>query len=360
VKSEAQQAPAEGVFNAEKKIYAAKSGGLFDLESGLYVPPGKDALFDQKNKVYVAQNIGSVDSSTGQYIAPLGLKLDPVVGFKAKKFKKGAPKSLLARVENQKKLLNQNLAREVLIATEEDDLTTPSFRPLSTRELVSKNVLTLTIGSYDQGIDQEKDSFLGGTRNYDAEDARDINLSLAYASGSRWQPTTYFRMKKVSIPSEQRGNFSQTGDNLVGLGVGMLYSISSRWGLLARISLDQDYFLHHSNSGSGTTSSFIRVTTPNLDIGLSGTLIRSGRFSLESQLIFGSNLIKKTGDHKVRTGFHSLFEVSGRYWLAQQYFFELGLKKESYTTNTEGSSAVYTAKVRRDNSGVILRLGSYF
>jgi hypothetical protein len=359
VRSVEQEVAAEGIVDIQNKVFAAKSGGLFDLESGLYVPPGKDALFDQKNKIYVAQNIGSVDSATGSYVAPLGLELDPVVGFKEKGFKKNAPTELIARVQGQKKRLNGNLAKDLMIAPREE-VSKVSFSPLSAGELISKNVVQISASSFDQDIDQRRDSFLGGDRSYRVKDASLFKLSLDYASGSKWQPTSYFSMKKVSIPGDQRGSSSQSGDSLVVLGVGMRYSVTSRWGLLAGISLDQDYFLHHSSTTSGTTSSFIRVTTPKLDLGIRGTLIRSGRFTLETGFVFGTNLAKETGDHKLRAGYHYDFNFSGRYWLAQQYFLQLGLNYSYLSNDTEGSTQVYTSTVTRKNSGALLSLGTYF
>lgn len=358
--SVAQKVAAEGVFDPKNKVFAAKSGGLFDLETGLYIAPGREALYDQKNKIYVAQNIGSVDSATGQYLAPLGLDLDPVDGFKEKGFTKNAPRELIARVQNQRKRLNENMAKDVLMAPKEQGNSSVAFKPLSTRELISKNVLSLSLNSYEQSIDQKNDTFLQAPRSFEVDDARDIKLALAFASGSRWQPTSFFSSKKVSIPTQQRGSFSQVGENLVSLGLGMRYSLASRWSLTSGVSLSQEYFLHHSQTSSGTSSSFIRVTVPQLNIGVTGTLIRSGRFTLEGQVLVGTNLVKETGDHKLRMGLHYSTMLSARYWVSQRYFLGLGLERTYQSNSTEGTTQVYTSKVIRKNLGALVNLGSYF
>ena len=360
IKPSEQSVAAEGVVDKKNKIFAAKAGGLFDLETGLYVPPGRDALYDVKNKVYVASNIGSVDGETGSYVAPLGLELDAVDGFKQKKFKANAPQDLIARVQDQQNSLNQNLSKDLLIAPKEDDATSLAFKPLSARELISKNVMSISLSSFDQDIDQSRDTFLNSDRVFKVKDASQVKLSLAYASGSKWQPTSSFSMKKVSLPQSERGTFSQTGENLVVLGLGMRYSLSSRWSFTSGVSLNQDYFLHHSSGTSGTTSSFIRVTTPQLEVGVVGTFIRSGRFSLESEAVLGTNMEKETGDHKVKMGHHYELGLSARYWLAQKYFIQLGFNYNYQSNDTQGTTQVYTSNVIRKNSGALLNLGSYF
>ncbi len=360
IKSSAQKVSTEGVIDSKNKIFAAKAGGLFDLETGLYIPPKNEALFDQKNQVFAAQGIGLVDSATGSYRAPLGLVLDPREGFKERGFKKNAPQELVARVRNNREDLNANLAMGHLIRTEDGPEERVAFKEPSAKELISKNTLSLAFITFNQDIDHSQDTYLGGDRQFDSEGAKGVRLSLAYASTGRWQPTSSFTMKKVPIPAGQRGAITQSGEDLVELAIGMRYLLNPRWTLLSRISLSQDYILHHTSDTSGTSSSFIRVTTPKIDFGLTGVLYRSGHYSLETGVIMGTNLPKETGDHKLSMGHHADLDLSGRYWFNQKFFLRGGLNYSYQSNTSEGNTEVYTSKVKRSGLGAFLILGSNF
>lgn len=361
IKSADQNAPAEGLYDPEKKLFAPKSGGFFDPASGLYIPPTSDATFDQVNKVYVASNIGSIDGDTGQYEAPLGLDLDPVEGFKLKNFNDKAPLQLIAMAKKNQKELNNNLARDVIVAKGKQVTKSGSFKPLSNRELISKNILTFSIAPFSQTINHENDNFLGGSRReFRVEDSRDLTLKLEYASSSKWQPVTYFTTRSMPIDPSTRGNFGQVGDKLTSLGVGVKYSLNSRWSILSLASLDQQYFLHHSTSGSTTTSQFIRVTVPNLMVGVQGTLIRSGRLSVESGFLTGTNFPKTTGDHKLSSGISLSYNMALKYWFSRNYIGELGYFGGFQQHTSSGTSQVYEAKVKRSINGLALKVSTHF
>jgi len=361
IKPAEQSTPSEGIYDPEKKLYAAKSGGFFDPATGLYIPPSSDATFDQVNKVYVASNIGSIDSDTGQYEAPLGLHLDPVEGFQLKKFNDKAPSQLIAMAKKNQKDLNSNLARDVVVAKGKEITKSGSFKPLSNRELISKNILTISAAPFSQTINHENDNFLGGgSREFIAEDSMDLTLRLEYASASKWQPITYFTARNMPIDPPSRGTYGQVGDNLTSLGVGVKYSLNSRWSVIYLASLDQQYFLHHSTSSTTTTSQFIRVSIPNLMAGVQGSLIRSGRLSVEGGFLAGTNFSKTTGDHKLSSGISLNYNLSLRYWLSRHYIGEFGYFGGFQQHTTSGTSQVYEAEVKRSNSGLALKLSTNF
>lgn len=357
-----QDVPLEGIYDLEKKLYAPKSGGFIDRTTGLYIAPSADSLFDQKNKVYYAQNIGEIDKDTGNYVPPIGIDLDAKKGFVSQRLKKNAPAEFVARVSENKKLLNRSLSQDVITGKGHSETVEGSFRPLSSRELISKNVFSLNLEPYTQTIRQEKDTFLGSNREYISESTRDVTLSLDYASGSRWQPTTSFTFRSLTIPESQRGtSISQTGTAMNSLSVGLKYSLNPRWNAIARANLDQQYFLHHVSSTSGTTSSFIRVTIPKFVTGIEGSLIKSGRFSLDTGFFLGTNLSKTTGDHKLNgLGLNVNYFARMRYWLSQKYILSFGLQGISESYNVEGTSQVYKADVSRSSSGLHLGISSYF
>ncbi len=76
-----QNAPLEGVNDIKTGNYAPRSGGFLDLETGLYVAPGKKSQLNKDLGVYEDKNIGNLSLKTGEYIPPKGLKLDAQKGF---------------------------------------------------------------------------------------------------------------------------------------------------------------------------------------------------------------------------------------------------------------------------------------
>lgn len=361
IKPAEQEVPPEGVYNSEKKIYAPKAGGFIDRETGIYVPPSADALFDQNNKVYVASNVGDIDETTGTYVPPFGLDLDAKNGFIAKKLRDDTPPQLVAQVLESKEKMNKTLSRDVVQAVGVSQTSEGSFKPLSNRELISKNVFTLKFLPFTQTYTQEGDRILGSSREYESESSRDIELALDYASGSRWQPTSSFTFRSVTIPPSQRGSVGQTGTNLTSLLVGLKYSITSRWNAVTSIGLDQQYFLHHVTESSTTTSSFRRITIPKLRVGVEGSVIRSGRFSTDVGLTLGTNLGKTSGDHKLKAlGLNTTYFARIKYWMSASYFFTLGFEGSNESYSTEGTTAVYEADVSRSSNGLFATLSTYF
>lgn len=70
-----------GTFDKKKNRYKPRSGGLVDLESGIYIPPAKNSIYDNETKIYKVTNEVGVVTAIGDYVAPKGLKLDAKVGF---------------------------------------------------------------------------------------------------------------------------------------------------------------------------------------------------------------------------------------------------------------------------------------
>ncbi|MCF8058502.1 MAG: FecR domain-containing protein [Bacteriovoracaceae bacterium] len=356
-----QNAPAEGIYDPEKKIYAAKSGGFFDRKTGLYVAPSADALFDQKNKVYYAQNDGAIDIETGTYVPPVGIELDAKDGFVAQKIKDSAPAEFVAAVLENKNRLNKSLSQDVVIGKGASETMEGSFRALSNRELISKNIFSLNLEPYSQKINQNSDTYLGSNRAYESEESKDLTLALDYASGSKWQPTTSFTFRSLTIPQSQRGaSISQTGSDLTSLLVGVKYSLSPRWNTVLITALDQQYFLHHV-LGTTVSTSFIRVTIPKFKAGFEGTLLRSGRFFINTGLLLGTNLAQTTGDHKLNgLGFNMDYSIKLKYWLSKKYILSFGFKGAYESYSVGGTSQVYQADVTRNSNGLHLGLATYF
>ncbi len=71
----------EGELNS-KSAEGVRSGGVLDLNTGLYLAPPEGSVFDNKTGTYVLpEDYGAINEATGEYVPPMGLKLDPLHGF---------------------------------------------------------------------------------------------------------------------------------------------------------------------------------------------------------------------------------------------------------------------------------------
>jgi hypothetical protein len=103
---------------------APKAGGFVDFESGLYVPPPKDAKIDKATGVYIAENVGKVDESTGEYIPPKGVILDPKKGFvvdqeEVAKLTSAEDKAALQKTLASIKSVNEEVKKQVVVTQTE-------------------------------------------------------------------------------------------------------------------------------------------------------------------------------------------------------------------------------------------------
>jgi DNA-binding ferritin-like protein len=84
-KEEIGDPPAQGFYDKETGSFAPRSGGILDIQTGLYVQPEPNAELDKKFQVYkLSKEYGGVDGTTGDYTPPDGLELNAVKGFQVK------------------------------------------------------------------------------------------------------------------------------------------------------------------------------------------------------------------------------------------------------------------------------------
>lgn len=105
---------AEGLGAAGKK-----AGGFVDFNTGIYVPPPKDAKIDEKTGVFIAKDVGKVDEETGDYIPPKGVKLDAKKGFVVDKEEvaklASADKKALEKTLQKLETVNEEVKKQVVV-----------------------------------------------------------------------------------------------------------------------------------------------------------------------------------------------------------------------------------------------------
>jgi len=352
IQSAEQDAPAEGIFKKETGEFAPRSGGVLDLNTGLYIPPENEAVYDAKLKVYVPKdNAGQIDSETGQYLAPKGLKLDPLKGFVAsRKLKGDKAQILLAKADN----LNKSARPKLWAGERKAAMTLASeFNTWSETEKISKDMIEVELFGYGESFESTNESGSTG-RSLDSDNAKRLLIKWSHNSESNWQPTTCFGWKSTEYPLTALGSVNQPTRDGVMLGLGVRYNISKRWNFLSELMLEQEYYLDNESNGLLLK----RVSIPKLKLGLEGPIFSKGRFSFGTHLYLMAALPKKSGNHKVSTGLGYGLDLLPRWWLTKKWNLYTGFSFEHQSQTVQNTG--FKADNRLTKAGLKLGLGFLF
>lgn len=332
-----------GLRDSEKKVYAPKAGGLVDLESALYVPPSKEAAFHENYNLFVSREIGGIDPESGGYLPPDGLSLDPVKGFVVNddyaSALAGEQRELLAKNSSQ---LNQQLANQLVVGDQDEMQEAPGQGLLSSRELMTKNILKASLQAYDQSV-----VYASPNSQYDFKSSgiSRVDLSLAHSSGRNWQLITGLTYKDVAydIP-----NLSQDNSGLFGLGLGARYYLSSRVNLVSHLGLEQDHYIEVVDGEEKLSS----VNSTRLSLGFEWEAIRSSNWSLNVDAHLQRFFSKKTRELETQGAFGMELNVYASYWLNRDSALEFGPR--FYQIDQDQSNSGVVSSFERDESGLVL------
>lgn len=351
-----QSAPAEGFYKAETGEFAPRSGGILDLNSGLYIPPSAGAVYNKDLNIYIPnEKSGGIDSETGQYVAPKGLRLDAVKGFIALE-KPGQKKNqvLLAMADE----LNLDTNVKLWSGSDKSNSGPKSFTNWSETEKISKDIIEVEVYGYGETLKSTGEInagvATGASREFNSDRARRLLIKWGHNSESKWQPITSFSLKSTKYGTLDRGAVTQPTRGAVALGLGVRYNISSRWNLLTELLLEQEVFMHKENSAFMLK----RVTVPKLKFGIEGQLIRSGKFSFDTNLYLIATLPKESGTHSLDAGLGYGVDLLPRWWLSKKWTVYTGFsfQRESLQVRSLG----FKADNSHSKAGLKLGLGFLF
>lgn len=330
IKSAAQEAPLEGIFDKKAGKFAPRSGGFLDLNTGLYVAPESDSTFNSKLQIYVPKtSSGSIDQETGQYVTPRGLKLDAVKGFVAST--KNKNRVLLAQVDS----LNNATKAKMWAGDDINQVQNAGFSYWSETEKISKDIIEIEMYGYNETFSSTNET--GGTsREFETDNAKSLTIKWSHNSESKWQPLTSIGFKTTDYTGS-RGQVAQPTRDGVILGLGVRYNLSKRWNFLSELSLEQEYYI----DGSSSNLLLKRVSIPKLKLGIEGHLIQSGSFSLDSLLYLTIALPKESGSHKVGAGLGYGLDLLPRWWINKRWtiYTGLGIQNQKQSVSTTGFKA---------------------
>jgi hypothetical protein len=352
LKQKKQKAPAEGFHNKKTGEFAAKSGGFIDLNTGLYVPPKKDAVFNKELGVYEVQKVGAIDKKTGQYVAPKGLKLDAKKGFVLKSKKKATKEEkqvLLAMTSD----LNEVIKKDLFVGDEEE--IKKKFEILSTTELFTKNTISLSLIGADYNVEQIFGSY-EGSRYFYSDENTGFELNWDHSSAGSWQPVTSVYYRRVDL--HNNSGFTQQSESLLSMSAGFRKAISSRWNLLTLASIDQMFFTDYSEENSVVERNLTKVALPKLSFIFEGDLIKTGRFTLDTRLGVMASLSKDAGDLTVKEGVGTHIEFGAKFWATSNLLTRLAVFNETEKHDT--STSVSSMEMEHETGGLKISVGYIF
>lgn len=331
-----------GLTDSDKKIYAPKAGGFVDLETGLYIPPDKNAAYHEDYDLFVSSEIGSIDSASGNYIPPAGLALDPIRGFVVNDNYASAlntgQRKLLA--QNSEKL-NHQLSSRLVVGDQESSKASSGQGLLSSRELMTKNILKASLQTYSQSMAYTSNN---SDHDFKSSGISRVDLSLAHSSTRSWQLITGFSYKDVSydIP------LAQDNSGLFGLQLGARYHISSRLNFVSAFALEQDHYIELVENEQTLSS----VNSTRLSFGVEWEAIRSSRWRLNMDAYLTRLFSKSTRELETQAAFGVEFKLYASYWLNRHNAFEFGPR--FYLIDQDQKNAGVGSSLERDESGVVL------
>lgn len=350
IKAEAQEPPPEGFYEPKTGKFAPRSGGVLDINSGLYIPPEKDSVFNGKSKVFVpTDSSGRIDSETGQYVTPKGVKLDSVKGFIARGSKNKDQQVLLAQVDN----LNRATKVKFWAGDDLSKVEAPTFKHWSETEKLSKDIIEIETFGYTESFESTNET--GGTsRSLKSESAKRLLIRWSHNSESKWQPITSFGFKATEYSTTERGTLGQPTRDGVMLGIGVRYNLSSRWNFLSELFMEQELYMNSENSNLYLK----RVSVPKLKLGFEGALFKTGRFSFDTHLYLVMAMPKESGSHELGMGLGYGLDLLPRWWLNRKWTLYTGFSLQNQSQSV--SNTGFKADNSHAKAGVKLGVGYQF
>jgi hypothetical protein len=333
--------PPLGLMDKKNKIYAPKSGGLVDLDTSLYVPPSKDAAFHEGYNLFVSNQVGSINAETGYYLPPRGLHLHPVDGFVVDdNYASALVKSERENLGKQSKNLNQELVSQFVVGDEDKKTEVHSPGTYSSRELITKNILEISLQSYEQSVSYNSQ----GPGSYFQSDVPQIDLSMSHSSGRNWQLITGLSFKDVSYNA---ADVSQDRSALFGLQLGARYYLNSRINLVSDIRLEQDHFVENIE-GIDTLSP---VNSARLSLAFEWQAIRSSKWGLNLDGRAVRLMSKETRNIETQGAFGVEIKLYAHYWFSRHDLFEFGPR--FYKVDQDQIDSGSTTSLERDENGLV-------
>jgi hypothetical protein len=227
---------------------AQKAGGFVDFDSGLYVPPPKDAKKDEKTGVFVAEDIGKVDEKTGEYIPPQGVKLDAKKGFvidqeQQAKLASNEDKEQLQKTLAKLQSVNEEVKKQVVV--NETQGSTPSKKSSFKG---NRHSIWAGIRPYSEtmNVTNKKSS---SEADFYTKQANMTEFNYAYNWSEKWSSEIGLAFTEYKIDDSDVNVRAEEGDDDT-VRLGAIYRYSDRTTLNLAFVSQSYYFVYPSSDKS--------------------------------------------------------------------------------------------------------------
>jgi hypothetical protein len=236
----------EKVANASNDVaaLAPKSGGFVDFNTGLYVPPAKNAKKDDKTGVFVSKDLGKVNADTGDYIAPKGVILDAKKGFivdqeEIAKISSTEDKAALQRTLSNIKSVNKEVKKQVKKQVVVNKMSTKSSSGKKSWWKPEQHILKASIAPYSETI-TAKNLSSNSEADFYSKEANITKFTWEHKWNEKWNSNIAVGFVTYEI-DDQEVNLRDSDDNSDGyFNIGLSYNYTDRLNLNFGIS-DQAY-----------------------------------------------------------------------------------------------------------------------
>jgi len=341
-----QSSPAQGFFNEKTGDFAPKSGGFIDLNTGLYIPPDKDALLDPKSGVYVANKIGDIDADTGQYVAPKGLILDAQKGFIL------ADNDGDSQVGNKPELfalredLNKTIAKDLINNGASNSL----VEKINLNEKFIRDRFIFSFWDLSQNIRSNEGQSNSPYLEIDSSKSMRLSLDWAMATTTRFSPLIGL---DYSFLDFSKHNVVESSKYLMSISFGSQYALKDNINLFTKIGLIQEHFLNQSSVGAINSYELKKVALTRISAGANIDIWQRQKFSFET--IFGGlfTFRKNINDIVINEGAGFFIEALPKYKLSDKKYLGVGLKMEKQYQRVDNSN--FTNRITRKTGGIELK-----
>jgi len=285
----------------------------------------------------------------------LGLSFLPFMGFSFDQIEVAASDNqniLLKRVNR----LNESLGNKPFV----ENMSKNVKRRKSKADHFKQNIFTLFLSSFSQKLNQKSDSFLKRDELLDDISGKALGFDLRLKSNSKYQFYTSFQSRSLDVMTTPTLNFSEFNENIIDLHGGLFYSLKKEMDLFMTLGISQKALLNHVANGAVTTQQVVRVSLPQLRLGLTGSFAKSKKWSLDYLGSLSYLLGRESNSLSVESGFELYADLTFNYWLSQRYFIKSSLFLKNSSLDVDGLSRDFNADVSLKESGFKIGLGTIF
>jgi hypothetical protein len=345
LKTGAQKAPIEGVFNEKTGDFAPKAGGFIDLKTGLYVAPGADAVLDKERGVFVSKKSGDFDTDTGQYVAPKGLILDAKKGFILESEADKKPELLALRED-----LNKNIAKDIVVFNPDEPVVA-----LNINEKFIRDHVSLSLWNINQNIKLNQNRDGNPFLEIDSKRSARFGFEWAMSSNNRFSPVVNFDYGVVNFDDT---GVAQTSKKTIALAFGPQFALSRNVNLFAKIGIFQEHFIDQTSTGF--SYALQKITLTRFSLGANSEFWKGKKWSLDGTAAGLFTFRKKLNNVIVHNGTGFILEALPKYELKDHQWLGLGFRIEKQLQRIDGSASLVQNKEERSSNGVLLKYISEF